>query len=223
MTAKLIQKAKRAISPLFVGVDADQLTWLLEVGQAVKLKPREFLFRRGQACDQVFILLFGHIKLSIPVECGQEKVIEFLSPGEAFGESALLPEYFCFSDAQALEPCELLAFKSEDVRLAIERVPSFAQQLITNLSLRFESLLRDIESVSLLTAAQRVAAYLLRQPRTGNQAQLPFYKRAIASKLGLKPETFSRSLQQLAADGLISVRGARVVIHDVDKLRALLA
>ncbi len=90
---------------------------------------------------------------------------------------------------------------------------------MTNFSLRFESLLRDLESVSLLTAAQRVAAYLLRQPRIGKKAQLPFYKRAIASKLRLQPATFSRSLKQLAADGLISVRGARVVFHDVARLQ----
>jgi CRP-like cAMP-binding protein len=216
-------KEKLQSSPLFADVAASQLAWLLKVGQTVTLARHEFLFRRGQPCAQIYILLSGHIKLSIPVERGQEKVIEFLSPGEAFGESALLPGHHLLSDAQALEPCELLAFKSEHVRAAIARVPSFAQQLLTSLSLRFESLLRDIESASLRTAAQRVAEYLLRQPRVGNQACLPFHKRAIASKLGLQPETFSRSLQQLAADGLISVRGARILIHDPDRLQALLA
>jgi CRP-like cAMP-binding protein len=103
MTAKPSQKEKCAVSPLFEGVKASQLAWLLNVGQNVQLKPREYLFRRGQACDQIFILLSGHIKLSIPVECGQDKVIEFLSPGEAFGESALLPGHLLLADAQALE------------------------------------------------------------------------------------------------------------------------
>lgn len=209
--------------PLIADLKPSQQTWLLKVSKTIHLKRHEYLFRKGEPCNQIFILLEGDLKLSIPAERGSEKVIEFLSPGDVFGESALLPGHLRLADAQALGACELLALESGDVQAAIVRVPSLAQKFLTGLSLRFESLLRDIESVSLQTAAQRVAQYLLGQPRRGNQMRLPFHKRAIASKLGLQPETFSRSLQQLAADGLISVSGAQVVIHDPAKLQALLA
>jgi len=209
-------------SPVFSGISKPQLAWLMSVGESLRLNRHEWLFRRGEDSSRIFILLSGHVKLSIPAERGQEKVLEFLSPGDAFGESALLSGHHMIADAQALEACDLVAFESEDVQAAIARVPTFAQQLLTSLSKRFEALFRDMESVSLRSAAQRVAEYLLRQPRVGNLAKLPFHKRAIASKLGLQPETFSRSLQQLAADGLISVRGAKVVIHDPIGLEALL-
>lgn len=223
MAAATGLEGKLKSSPWFADVDDSQLSWLIKVGQLVTLARQDFLFRRGELCAHIFILLSGHIKLSIPDERGQEKVIEFLSPGKALGESALLPGHRFIADAQALDACELLSFSSVAVRAAIKRVPSFAEQLLMSLSLRFESLLRDIESVSLRTAAQRVVEYLLIQPRTGDLANLPFHKRVIASKLGLQPETFSRSLQKLATDGLITVRGARVVIHDVAKMQALLA
>ena len=211
-----------ATHPLFDGMGKSQQNWLFTVGTLIALPKHDYLFRRGEKSGLLYILLAGHIKLSIPAERGQEKVLEFLSPGDVFGESALLNDHVAITDAQALGACDLLAFEGKDVMVAVTRVPSFAQQLLTNLSQRVEMLFRDMESTSLLSAAQRVAEYLLRQPRIGNQAKLPFHKRAIASKLGLQPETFSRSLQQLAADGLISVRGARVVIHDADKLQAML-
>lgn len=214
---------KLATHPLFEGMGRGQQNWLFSVGDAIALGKYDYLFRRGEQSGRLYVLLSGHIKLSIPAERSQEKVLEFLSPGDVFGESALLTDHAAITDAQALSPSELLAFDGKDVMVAVTRVPSFAQQILTNLSQRVETLFRDMESVSLLSAAQRVAEYLLRQPRVGNQAKLPFHKRAIASKLGLQPETFSRSLQQLAADGLISVRGARVVIHDPDKLQAMLA
>lgn len=211
-----------ATHPLFEGMGRSQQNWLFTVGDSISLGKHDYLFRRGEQSGRLYVLLSGHIKLSIPAERGQEKVLEFLSPGDVFGESALLTNHVAITDAQALGPTELLAFEGKDVMVAVTRVPSFAQQILTNLSQRVETLFRDMESTSLLSAAQRVAEYLLRQPRVGNQAKLPFHKRAIASKLGLQPETFSRSLQQLAADGLISVRGARVVIHDADKLQAML-
>lgn len=212
-----------AKQPLFAAMAPAQLQWLLSVGETVKLPKGQTLFRRGELCGRLFVLLEGYVKLAIPSDKGQEKVLEFFSPGDAFGESALLAGHCAIADAQALENCVLLALHSEDVMTAISKAPGFAQQLVTNLSQRVESLFRDMESVSLRSASQRVAEYLLRQPRVGNQARLPFHKRAIASKLGLQPETFSRSLQQLAADGLISVRGARIVIHNTEKLQATLA
>lgn len=213
---------KLATHPLFEGMGRSQLNWLFSVGEVITLAKHAYLFRRGEQSGRLYVLLTGHIKLSIPAERGQEKVLEFLSPGDVFGESALLANHSAITDAQALGPSELLGFEGKDVMVAVTRVPSFAQQILTNLSQRVETLFRDMESASLLSAAQRVAEYLLRQPRVGNLAKLPFHKRAIASKLGLQPETFSRSLQQLAADGLISVRGARVVIHDADRLQAML-
>jgi CRP-like cAMP-binding protein len=211
-----------ATHPLFEAAGHSQLAWLFSVGDAIRLGKHEFLFHKGEQSGRLYVLISGHIKLSVPAERGQEKVLEFLSPGDVFGESALMSERVAIADAQALSACELLAFSGKDVLAAVTRVPLFAQQILTNLSERVEALFRDMESVSVLSAAQRVAEYLLRQPRVGNQAKLPFHKRAIASKLGLQPETFSRSLQQLAADGLISVRGARVVIHDPAKLQQTL-
>ena len=195
---------KLAAHPLFEDMGQSQQNWLFTVSQAISLDKHDHLFHRGEQSGRLYVLLSGHIKLSIPAERGQEKVLEFLSPGDVFCESALLTDHMTITNAQALNACELLAFEGKDVMLAVTRVPSFAQQILANLS-------------------QRVAQYLLLQPRVGNQARLPFHKRTIASKLGLQPETFSRSLQQLAADGLISVRGARVVIHDADKLQAMLA
>lgn len=208
--------------PLFGALGKSQKQWLLSVGQSVSVAKGELIFQRGEPCGRLFVLLTGHVKLAVPSDRGQERVIEFLSPGDAFGEAALLTDHLTIADAQALDDCELLALRAEDVMTAVTKVPRFAQQLLTTLSRRVESLFRDMESVSLRSAAQRVAEYLLRQPRVGNQAKLPFHKRAIASKLGLQPETFSRSLQQLAANGLISVRGARVIIHDPERLQAML-
>jgi CRP/FNR family transcriptional regulator, dissimilatory nitrate respiration regulator len=208
---------------LFAGMSREQKAWLVQVGREISLKKADLLFARGQVCDELYVMLEGYLKLSIPAEKGQEKVLEFLSAGDVCGEFALLPDTAALTNAYALEDCQLMAFRVKDVMAACGQAPGFTQQLLTNLSRRVESLFRDMESVSLRTAAQRVAEYILRQPRVGNLAKLPFHKRAIASKLGLQPETFSRSLQQLAADGLISVRGARVQIHDLVGLQAVLS
>ena len=41
----------------------------------------------------------------------------------------------------------------------------------------------------------------------------------IASRLNLTPETLSRIFSQLSHDGMITVSGRDVTIHDVERLR----
>ena len=47
-------------------------------------------------------------------------------------------------------------------------------------------------------------------------------KNIIASRLSIKPETFSRILLQLSKQGLIEINGNDITLLDVDGLRALL-
>jgi Mn-dependent DtxR family transcriptional regulator len=47
---------------------------------------------------------------------------------------------------------------------------------------------------------------------------LPATKQVLASRLNLTPETFSRVLRGLSADGLITVDGRRITLHDVPRL-----
>lgn len=51
---------------------------------------------------------------------------------------------------------------------------------------------------------------------------LPASKHVLASRLSLAPETFSRVLRELSAEGLISVEGRRITLLDVPGLEAQL-
>lgn len=208
--------------PVFDGVARSHMAWLSSVGQRHSLRRGDILFERGQPVQALFILLSGHIKLFVQATAGQDKVLEFFKPGDVFGESVLLPNHRWSASAQALFPCKLLALDLGDLATAVERSPAFGLRLLASLSQRVEGHLLDQQSSALRSAVQRVAEYVLKQPKAGNQARLLYHKRAIASRLGLQPETFSRSLKQLVTDGLITVQGSRIVIHNEPALRAVL-
>ena len=50
--------------------------------------------------------------------------------------------------------------------------------------------------------------------------ELPALKQVLASRLGMTPETFSRAMRTLSAEGLIRVDGSVVEIPDVAALDA---
>lgn len=211
-----------AHQPLFRSLDADQLAVVTAAAQKVAIEKNEFVFHRGDPANGLYVVAVGHIKLAVPAANGQEKVIEFFGPGEAFGEAFMFLDKPYMVEAQALDDSLLIWIDKQDIYAAIDRDPSFARRMLAGLSLRLHTLVKDIETVNLQNAMQRVVAYLLNQPREDDQMRFPFNKSVIASKLGLTPETLSRLLHQLAEAGLIEVDGKRVHIVDAAVLETRL-
>lgn len=207
-----------AHQPLFRNLDADQLALMTAACQQINVDKHQFVFHRGDPANGLYVVAVGNIKLAVPAANGQEKVIEFFAPGEAFGEAFMFLDKPYMVEAQALEDSLLIWIDKQDIYAAIDHDPSFARRMLAGLSVRLHTLVKDIETVNLQNAMQRVVAYLLSQPREDGQTRFPFNKSIIASKLGLTPETLSRLLHQLADAGLITVEGKRVHIPDVAAL-----
>jgi CRP-like cAMP-binding protein len=99
--------------------------------------------------------------------------------------------------------------------------------MLASMSMRLHSLMRDVESYSLRSSAQRVIGYLLQHcPNQGKGAcvgsveiTLPTSKQIIASRLNLTPETLSRIFRDLVEAKLISVQSRHVTINDFKRLR----
>lgn len=204
--------------PLFRNLDADQLALMTEACHQVNVEKHKFVFHRGDPANGLYVVAVGHIKLAVPAANGQEKVIEFFGPGEAFGEAFMFLDKPYMVEAQALDDTLLIWIDKRDIYAAIDRDPYFARRMLAGLSVRLHTLVKDIETVNLQNAMQRVVMYLLSQPREGGETRFPFNKSVIASKLGLTPETLSRLLHQLVEGGLISVEGKRVLIPDAEAL-----
>jgi CRP-like cAMP-binding protein len=200
-------------APLFSSLNRNQHETLAKSAQVHRLIKNQFLYRRGDAATGVYLVVVGQIKASIPLARSRHgKVIEMFAAGDSFGETLMLSNHPHIVDAQALADSVVIWLDKHDVEHMLSLEAEFALQMLKNVSLRFETLLRDVETVSTHSASERVADYLLKQPRQGTQTQLKFSKCLIASRLGLQAESLSRALQRLTKDHLISVQGSQVEI-----------
>ena len=90
---------------------------------------------------------------------------------------------------------------------------------------RLHQLMHDVEPYSLHSGKQRIIGYLLRElPESEHNGSnviltLPSNKGAIASRLNLTQEHFSRILHELTDLGLIVVEGKKIHIPSVANLR----
>jgi CRP-like cAMP-binding protein len=96
--------------------------------------------------------------------------------------------------------------------------------MMKGLSFRLLGFIRNMERQSSHNAMHRVIDYLLQtaQAQDTTDIRLELKKNVVASILHLTPETFSRMLQQLMEEGLITVKASRISIFSISALQEFL-
>jgi CRP-like cAMP-binding protein len=219
--------------PLFKELSAEQRSRIAERTRPLRVSRGETLFRRGDPAAGTYIVAYGQVKLSFVSPTGVEKVIEILDQGQSFGEAVMFLEVPHVVTAQTLADSLLLLVPKEAVFEGIERDPGFARRMLAGLSRRLHQLVADVESYSTRSGTERLIGFLLHDcgleaphekaaadaPAGPVDIELPVAKGIIASRLNLTQEHLSRILHDLSALGLIEVRGRRVRVIDLERLR----
>jgi len=211
--------------PLFRELAPDELDRIAAQTKTLRVERGSVLFQRGDPCDGFHVVVYGQVKLSFISTGGNEKVVDLLGPGQSFGEAVMFMEKPHVVTAQALADSMLLFVSKQAVFDELERDARFSRRIIAGLSQRLHQLMGDLEGYSMHSGTQRVIGFLLRDEGADHaedaplEVTLPAAKGVIASRLNLTQEHFSRILHDLAAAGLIEVRGRRIVIPDAERLR----
>lgn len=211
--------------PLFRELDEAGIGRLTASATEVDAPRETLVFRRGDLCTGLHVVVFGQVKLSLETKRGDEKVIELGGAGMSFGEAAMFFGKPHIVTAETLTDSKLLYVEKEAVLDEVRRNPQFAQRMIENLSQRLFQRILDLESYTLHSGTERVIDYLLGRELGGilsgaMRITLPVKKGIIASRLNLTHEHFSRILHELIDERLIKVDGRDVHISDIGRLRA---
>ncbi|MFP4561178.1 MAG: Crp/Fnr family transcriptional regulator [Thiohalorhabdus sp.] len=214
---------------LFRDLDDDVLAEMAEYTHPRTLVRGEILFHADDPFRSFFVVNKGHIQLSRLASTGHEKVVEIIGPNETFAEAVLFMSGKRYPvDARALEPAELVEIGAEGFNHLLDTRPGLTRNLLATMSKRLHQLVQDVAALTLEDATGRVVGYLLAQTEAegvdqpGTEVHLPAKKAAIASRLGIQPETFSRVLGRLRETGAIDVEGDRIRILDPRRLHAIL-
>ena len=211
--------------PLFRDLDLCQLEAITAAATEQRVAAGTELFRRGDLCDGVHVIVLGRVKLALHAPAGAEKVMKILGPGQSFGESVMFMGKPHMLYAEALADSLLLLIRKHAILEAVERNPQFARRMLDELSTRLYRLVADIEAYTLKSATERVTGYLLAALADGTSPGQPAdvtlaaSKSVLASRLNITREHFSRILHELSQAGLIRVSGRNIHILDPAGLR----
>jgi CRP-like cAMP-binding protein len=207
---------------LFAGLPEDVVQQLMAIAREQDAPKRTVLFHQGDPCEGFYMVLDGMVRLYKSSADGREHVVEVIRAGQSFAEAAVFAGADCPVTAETLEPSRLLFFPKAPYRAFLEARPQVLFGLIASLSVRMHHLVAKVERLTLCDARQRVAGFVSDLVgATPPPHTLDVSKRTMAAQLGLTPETLSRTLASLQAEGVIRLDGRRFEVIDAEALAAV--
>lgn len=198
--------------PLLGSLPASVRDRLLESSRIERLAPRADVFIKGEAPKDLHIVLNGIVDLSCAYK-GNECTALMMAAGDVFMPAAALYAETYLVSARALTATRLLMIDVKAVREEAAKCTELALGLTRIMAGQWRVALKIILDLKCRSPSQRLAAFLLRLhgAQGGPPAEIPFSKRQLASRIGMQPETLSRTLQTLAANGLY-LRGRQIIV-----------
>jgi CRP/FNR family transcriptional regulator len=217
--------AERIISQceLFGQVDTQRCRRLAEVSVMRKFGKGEQIFRQGDECPGVYIVVTGTVRIFKTGPSGKEHVLHLISPGNTFAEVAAIGGFPCPAHAEAVAKSSCLLIPFDRFRREILDDQQLCLEMMTGMAVWVRKLITLMEDLVLRDALGRTSRFLLESAvdRDG-YVVLPGLKRHVASHLNLTSETFSRTLGRLIEAGLlVEMENQRVELKDREKLKAI--
>jgi len=200
-----IYQSKIGKIPLFIGIEEALLDSILEHSRIVYLDKHAEIFSQGERTTKFYIVLDGLIKLFKMDANGAEAVLQIAKPGDNLLETIIFKNSLIPISAQVIENTTLLVIPADRMRQYIKHNEKLAANMLEVMADRSRQFISHFEQLSLKSVSQRVGWFLLKlfiENGKANTVKLPYDKLLIASYLGMKPETFSRTLQDFKRRGI---------------------
>jgi CRP-like cAMP-binding protein len=215
---------------VFADLSAQEIEALAAPSREVEFRPRDYIFTEGDPAEWLCIVKSGRIRIVRHSKSGKDVVLELLGPGEIFGGVAVIEKRPYPAAAQAMEPSIILKIPAQALIAVSERNPSVIRELALMMGRRLRSAHDSMKSLAVDPVEARLAATLLRLAERDGQRDerglaLPFHltRQSLADMCGTTVETTIRVMSRWTRDGLVLDDDARLIVADVERLRAIAA
>lgn len=188
------------------------------------LPENRILFRRGQPCEGMFVVVEGRIRVYRSSSTGKEQVLHTQEPGQSLAEVPLFDAGPYPASARALEDSRLLVLPIGEFQRLYRSNPEIAEAIIRGLGRRLRRAVGLIEKISLRSVPARVALTLREHAeaadafRIGGTFELNRTQEELAAELATTRESVARALGRFRKRGLIEQQGSHVRILEPEGL-----
>lgn len=211
--------------PYFRVLSARPRTALARRLRSVRFAPRQRIFEEGAPCEGLWIVVEGRVTISRSSAEGRQQVLHVEGAGATLGEVPLFDGGGYVASATAQTATRLLWVPRREIDALCRRHPEVALAIIATMAHRVRAFARLAGDLSFQSVQVRLGRLLLDEARRagrrtpeGVELTLPGTREEIAARVGTVREPLSRALAALARQGVMTIRGRRLLLPDVKRL-----
>lgn len=207
--------------------DTELVDFEQSIDKTLKIKKKDFLFKRGDKLESIYAIKAGSIKTSITSARGQVQVLGFHLPGDLLGFDGFADtKHTC--DAVALEDTLLCELQMDNFESLCDVMPGMRKIMLQQVGAEIGRHHNLVLTLGQMQTEERLATYLLRlscnfkvRGYSCLEYNLPMPRHDLANFLGMAPETLSRMFARLEKNDVMSIRKRAVTIHDIKSLQEI--
>ena len=178
--------------------------------------PGEIICWQDEACEGLFVIRKGSVKLFKISGKGRELVFRIFEEGNTFNEVPVFDGGLNVVNVSALEETEIWVVDRDLIRRMMIENPRMSEAVILNLSQNLRMMVTMIEELSFYQVTNRLARLINQLPP--EQLEGPHAQRItqdqLAARLGTVREVVARSLRDLERSGAIHVKNRQIKVVD---------
>jgi CRP/FNR family transcriptional regulator len=186
------------------------------------------LFRAGDRCAGLYIVLAGKVRIYRTSPEGREQTIAVEGAGRPIAELPLFDDGPYPASAATTVPSRLAFLPRGEFDHALRTDPDVAASVVRALGARLRHMVQLVETLAFRDVAARLAMLLADHAERNGVPQgqdvglvLDRTQEELATEIGTARESVSRAMKQLQARGLIVKRtGTRLLVAPPERLRA---
>ena len=200
---------------------------LLALGTQRRFARGAMLMYEGEPGERVMILLQGRVKVTRVEPGGHETLLSIRDPADIVGELSLVAGQPRVASVTALEPVLALVVAAGSFRTYLERTPRVAVVLLEVVMRRFQDTTVKRSQFAASDTIGRLAARLVElcdrygsAGEDGIEIDLPLSQDELAAWAGASRAGVAKALQTLRELSWIETHRRRIIVRDLDALRA---
>jgi CRP/FNR family cyclic AMP-dependent transcriptional regulator len=201
--------------------DFDPKRFLATIGEGrriVAVAKKQTIYAQGAACDAVFYIQTGKVRLTVVSNLGKEATLGLLNKGEFFGEGSLAGQPSRMGSATAMTDCELMRIDKKAMMLALRQERALSDMFTAYLlgrNIRFEE---DLVDHLFNSCEKRLARILLLLARFGKdgvpETEIPkISQETLAEMVGTTRSRVNLFMNKFRNSGFVDYGGSGLQVH----------
>ncbi|MCG5056261.1 MAG: Crp/Fnr family transcriptional regulator [Myxococcales bacterium] len=214
--------------PLLAGLANEVLERLATSAKGETFKARQVVYLPGDRSYGVHLIVEGRVKVSKVTRDGKELTLAYRTSGDFFGEACVLDGGPREEMVESMESTATVELVREEFERLMHDAPEFTRRLTLALMQRQRELEAKVEQLIFKDVGSKLAELLLRlgdehgvAGKRGITLSVKITHQEMANLIGSTRETVSLTLSQFKRKGYIDTEGRRVILADVEALKAL--